>query len=142
MAHQHPHPAPVAIPQIPKKLPEDVQTIADFLLSQESELKTRNGTLSGQKFDFFKGKHATNSLMRPKYQTSKRAKTLPIDSVETAMKMMLKLLSMGLIVKVTKEEGSKALALSGEKTFDLDSFYIMLYQGNQFWTQLMGILSL
>ena len=119
------------------ELPPDLKLVADFLISSESALNLRDGTIEGQRAQYFKGKHAENALLRDTYQ-KKHAKTVPLNSREECDKYLQELLKLGLILKVVKGEGSKKLSISSDRIYHADNIYIFIYQGSQLMGRLMG----
>jgi translocation protein SEC62 len=118
------------------EIPKDLLTIANFLLSSSSQLRLRQGVLSGNRAEFFKGKHAVNAMLRPTYPHKSRPE---VQDRATGEAIVAQMLEHQLIFRVEKQPMMKNLSVTQDQTFSNDYYYIWLYKGSQLPARLMGI---
>lgn len=117
------------------EIPKDLIKISEFLASQKSELKTREGVLNGKRVVFFKGKHLSNAMLRESYHSKLPKISNREDSIEYAQK----LLDFNLILNVNKQPEQKTLEQAQNTRFSLDNYYCWIFAPNQFYSYISGI---
>ncbi|KAI8609971.1 translocation protein Sec62-domain-containing protein [Chytriomyces sp. MP71] len=105
--------------------------------STESKLKVRQGIFNGHRVDFFKGKHAVNSLLREPYR--KDSKRPEIADRDAAEQFAADLQKNGFFLRVEKQPKNKTLTLQPVQVFSPDAYYIWVYDNAPWWSNLAGV---
>ncbi|PVU92363.1 hypothetical protein BB561_003871 [Smittium simulii] len=118
-----------------EKPPKELYKVADYLLSDNSGLRKREGIVNGTRVSFFKGKSALNALIREKDK-----KNPFFETREEAIENLELLLDWGLIVRVDRSEGDpRLLRLNHMQNFSEEYYFAWIYQGSKLRIILGGI---
>ncbi|KAH8818625.1 translocation protein Sec62-domain-containing protein [Flagelloscypha sp. PMI_526] len=144
------------------KAPAEVKQVAKFLRSRHAGMRIRTGALDGKRMACFKrlrsiaaylfdltlkstilfsGKSAVRALLSPAYQKQKG--TPKVESETDAIEVLQLFNTFSFYIHVQRKPSGissssiKALHVMPDQTFDLDEYYVWLYDGSQ-WTTYAG----
>lgn len=121
---------------------KQIKETMELLVSGPAQLKLRSAALSGMRTLYFKGKHASNALLRYNHNRSPEKKFLNITTREEALKVLNECLKTTLyFVPVNKIDKNKIVRVyyNPEKdVFNEETFYMLIYEGSKLKAYLQG----
>ncbi|KAL1915200.1 uncharacterized protein VTP21DRAFT_7476 [Calcarisporiella thermophila] len=125
------------------KAPKEVKNAANYLRSDKSGLKIRQGVLNGKRVEYFKGKGLVNALLRENYAKHTPKTQPPLTTREEAQQFAQQLLLNGFFLRIdrggTVTTGVRQVSIAQEQMMSEDMYYVWLYEGSQLFTYLASL---